>query len=290
MARWIVGVLALAALAANVPSTAAAAEDPVPLADVAHIHGVGFDPKDPGRVLLATHFGVFVATGDGMATPLSVTSDDFMGFTTVPGRSDLLVASGHPGTGGGNMGFITSEDGGVTWKQVSEGAAGPVDFHALTVSPANSDVLYGLYQGIQVSRNGGRAWVMAGEGPDAVIDLAASPVEENTVFAATGAGLYGSTDGGKTWKLIGPAAPITMVEAGPAGTVYVFVAGNGLYSFNPATQQWTPLNEGLGGREFLHMAVDASSSGHLVAATHASEVLESRDGGKTWAPYGATSR
>ncbi|MBI4923158.1 MAG: exo-alpha-sialidase [Devosia nanyangense] len=286
MSRWSFGVLAGAALAASGLSTAAFSEESVPLAEVAHIHGVGFDPKDPSRVLLATHFGVIVATGDGMATPLSVTSDDFMGFTTVPGRSDLLVASGHPGTGRGNMGFITSEDGGVTWRQVSEGSDGPVDFHALTVSPANPDVLYGLYHGIQVSRDGGRTWGLAGAGPAAVIDLAASSVDENMVFAATGAGLYRSTDGAETWELVGPVAPMTMVEAGPDGTVYAFVAGNGLYSLNPAAEQWTALNESLGGQEFLHMAADGSVEGHLVAATHASEVLESRDGGRTWAPYG----
>ncbi|MDP1731984.1 MAG: exo-alpha-sialidase [Devosia sp.] len=281
-----VGKRLLALAVAILSASAVVAEQSVAIRDVAHIHGVGFDPKDPSRVLLATHFGVFKASADGTADRVSTTRDDFMGFTTVPGNDDLLVASGHPETGG-NLGFMVSEDGGVNWRQVSEGAIGPVDFHALTVSPANPNVLYGLYRGIQSSRDGGQTWTMVGSGPDSVIDLAASSTDENTLFAATGAGLHGSRDGGKTWRLIGPAAPVTMVEIGTDGTLYAFFVGAGLYSSNAEATQWTILTEELAGREFLHMASDPSAPGHLVAVTHASEVFESHDGGKTWASYGS---
>jgi photosystem II stability/assembly factor-like uncharacterized protein len=280
--------LGLALVGAAISPTASSQER-IGIAEVAHIHGIAFDPKDSSRVLLATHYGVFEALADGSAARVSSTRDDFMGFTTVPGRSDLLVASGHPETGG-NLGFIASGDGGVTWRRVSEGAMGPVDFHALTVSPADPQVLYGLYRGIQSSRDGGQTWTLEGPGPDQVFDLAASPVDEDTLFAATGGGLQRSTDGGKSWSLVGPASPVTMVETGVDGTLYAFFAGAGLYSANAEATQWLAVNEELPGREFLHMASDPDDPDHLVAVTHASEVLESLDRGRTWAPFGSSSR
>lgn len=282
---WLFAVPFLAAPGSDVLG----AGDRVPIAEVAHIHGVAFDPKDPSRILLATHYGVFEALTDGRAAQVSTTRDDFMGFTIVPGRDDLLIASGHPETNG-NLGLITSDDGGANWRQVSEGAEGPADFHSLTVSPAKPDVIYGLYRGIQSSRDHGQSWEVMGPGPDRVIDLAASAVDEDALFAATGAGLFKSADAGKSWSLIGPSSPVTMVETGADGTLYAFFAGAGLYSANPEGTQWTALNHGLSGREFLHMASEPGMPAHLVAVTHAGEVLESLDGGKAWEAFGPSSR
>jgi hypothetical protein len=268
-------------------TSAALSDERVPVADLAHIHGIGFDPQQSSRLLLATHFGVYALDPGGLAAPLSETGDDFMGFTTVPGRNDLLVASGHPATGG-NLGVIASVDGGVSWQQLSPGAEGPVDFHALSVSRANPAAMFGLFQGIQASVDGGRTWRIVGPGPEAVIDLAASAMDESVVFAATGAGLMRSSDGGRSWTLQGPAVPVTMVETAPDGSLYIFVAGAGLYRGDPAGERWVALSETLAGREFLHMAVEPGDAANIVAVTHASEVLESRDGGRTWLPFGSS--
>jgi photosystem II stability/assembly factor-like uncharacterized protein len=123
-----------------------------------HFHGIAVDPSDPSRLYLATHHGLFLTSPDGTATRISDNANDYMGFTPHPTDSSLLYASGHP-AGGGNMGVILSEDGGKTWQQLSPGAQGPVDFHAMTISRADPNVIYGLYVhggGIQVSRDGGK--------------------------------------------------------------------------------------------------------------------------------------
>jgi hypothetical protein len=256
------------------------------IADLAHIHGLGFDPAQPGQLLVATHHGLYSVAPTGSASQVSEIANDFMGFVAETGDAGMLLASGHPPEGG-NLGLIASSDGGVSWSPVSSGAQEVADFHALAVSGANPDRIYGLFRGIQVSIDRGKSWAVASAGPSATFDLAASSVDEMTIFAATGGGLYRSDDGAESWTLHGPPSPVTMVTVGGDGTVYAFFAGVGLFSADADASNWTLLNDGLAGREFLHLAVDPKDASHLVAVTHANEVLESRDRGKSWAPYGA---
>jgi hypothetical protein len=60
----------------------------------------------------------------GPATMMKVRADKpngRMGFTPHPTNPSILYASGHP-AGGGNLGFIASEDGGRSWSQAKDGA------------------------------------------------------------------------------------------------------------------------------------------------------------------------
>lgn len=276
--------LATAAVACLVLTAAPRAQE-VPLAEVSHIHGIGFDPESPGAVLLATHYGVFRATPNGKASAISADTSDYMGFSVDPSGSGRLLASGHPGQGGG-LGVIASTDGGVNWTKLSDGANGPVDFHAMTISRTDPNVIYGLQGGIQVSRDGGENWTVAGPGPERVIDLSVAPTTADTVYAGAVAGLMRSTDAGASWASVGPSGrAATMVEATADGSLYVFFAGSGLYRL-PADGKWEALASSFGERYLLHLATDPGTPGHLVAVTDESAVLESTDGGKTWAPFG----
>lgn len=262
-----------------------AAAEQLPLSEVSHIHGVGFDPATPSSILLATHYGIYRATADGMAETVSLNADDYMGFTPDPGDPGRLLASGHPGQGG-NLGVIVSADGGATWSKLADGVSGPVDFHAMTISRADPKVIYGLYGGIQVSRDGGLSWALAGPGPQEVIDLAASPSEPGTALAGTTAGLMQSTDFGATWALVGPqGVAATMVEATGDSSLYVFLVGAGLFH-RPAGGDWVELASDFDERYLLHLAADPTNPVHLVATTQESALVESLDGGKTWKAFG----
>lgn len=260
---------------------------PMSLAEVSHIHGIAIDPANQGAVFLATHFGLYRGKSDGTAEPVSTDRNDYMGFTPDPANPGRLFASGHP-EGGGNMGVIFSDDNGATWTQVSAGANGPVDFHAMTVSRADPKTMYGLSGGVQVSRDSGASWIVAGPGPDRVIDMAASPSVPDIVYAGTVGGLMRSVDAGQTWALIGPANVATsMVEATADGSVYAFFAGGGLFKLSEGEGKWSPLASSFGQSYMLHLAGDAADPNHLVAVTEAGAILESRDGGTTWIPFGA---
>ncbi len=273
--------VAIAAIA--LASSAAAVE--LHISDVSHIHGIAFDSSTPGAVLLATHHGLYRAMSDGAAMAVSTDTSDYMGFSPDPSNSSRLLASGHPGPGG-NIGVILSTDGGASWTKIADGVNGPVDFHAMTISRADPNVIFGLYDSIQVSRDGGVNWTLAGPAPGRVIDLAASASTSDTVYAGTVEGLMQSKDAGASWALAGPAGvPTTMVEATGDGSLYAFFAGTGLFHL-PADGKWEPLASGFGERYLLHLAADPADARHLVAVNDESAVLESRDGGKSWAEFG----
>lgn len=278
-------VLLAALLGASAQATADEAIPAAKLGTLTHIHGIAVDRAQPGRLHIATHHGFFVVGADGMAVRVSPVQD-FMGFTPDP-ASATLYASGHPAEGG-NLGFIVSHDGGGTWTQVSPGAGGPVDFHAMDASPANPRVLYGSYGGIQVSRDGGETWAMAGPAPEGLIDLAAAPTSADRLYAATRVGLWSSADGGASWQPAGfDTEIVSLVAAGPGG-VYAFVVGRGLLTAPDRDPlEWTTVAGDFGERVLLHLAFDPGDATRAFAVTQESEVLASADGGRNWRPFGA---
>jgi photosystem II stability/assembly factor-like uncharacterized protein len=252
-----------------------------------HYHGIAFSRSGSAVLLLATHHGLFAVDKNGTATRVSPVQD-FMGFS--PDSTDPLryYASGHPASGG-NSGFLRSTDGGASWKQLSEGVGGPVDFHQMDVSLANPKVIYGSYGNIQVSRDGGNTWSVAGDPPPGLIALAASSLNDRQLYAATEKGLYVSEDTGATWSVTSfEDQVVSMIENGPDGLLYAFVVGKGLASTNENNlDAWTFLSLDFGDSIPLHFAVNELNHQHLALTTHKSEVLESVNGGRTWHPFGA---
>jgi photosystem II stability/assembly factor-like uncharacterized protein len=258
------------------------AEEPSDLTELAqttHIHGLAFDPQDGDRVLIATHHGFYTFDlGTQALAPLGDNRQDFMGFSV--DTSGIFYGSGHP-EAGGNSGVITSKDGGVSWTHLSDGAGGPVDFHQLTVSPADPATLFGAYNGdLQHSHDAGVTWDLVGPAPDKLIDLAASATDPSILYAATEAGLLKSEDSGRTW---GPAhtsqVPATFVETGPEGMLYAFILGLGLVRASEDDLEWEVVSEPVGGDYILHFATDGTRA---VAATGSGALLFSETGGESW--------
>jgi hypothetical protein len=199
----------------------------VPLDRLDHIHGLAVDPDRPSWLYVASHTGLFLTTPKGMAARVGGSKDDLMSFAAHPKDPEVFYASGHP-PGGGNLGFLASRDRGDSWQRVSPGAGGPVDYHAMDVSRADPKVIYGMYKGLQVSRDGGRTWRQAGPLPKDTFDLAASARASDTLYAATRGGLMVSRDGGGNWtRAYLERRPATLVHVAEGGRVYAFVYGVG---------------------------------------------------------------
>ncbi len=202
-----------------------------PETTISHGHGLAVDVKDSNKLYIATHYGLLVLMNEKDLFRIGKSRDDFMGFSLHPTDPNIFFTSGHSSFGG-NLGFQKSEDGGVTWKKVSDGINGPVDFHAMAVSPINPDLIYGWYQGdLQRSADQGKTWeiikdvtwanllseLQNGELPtialspadtkifneETIYHLAFDKNKPETVYALTDKNsLYKSTDTGATWNKI----------------------------------------------------------------------------------------
>ncbi len=261
------------------------------LAKNTHFHGIATHPADDAVIYLATHHGIFVVQSDGIAHRVSEDQNDYMGFTPHPSNATVLYGSGHP-VDGGNMGFITSSDGGENWSKLSDGIGGPVDFHQMDISKADPKTVIGVSGGLQISRDGGHTWFMVGSVPEGIIDIAASGVDANTFYAATRNGLMRTTDGGGTWV---PAhtltRPATLVHAALGGTLYAFQVGSGLMRTDEAKLRWQLVNDDFGEAYILHLAIAPDNEDALFAITidpntRAQTIIASQDGGETWTALG----
>ncbi len=261
----------------------------VALAKDTHFHGIAVNATDSSRIYLATHHGLYMTGIDGRVQLISEVRD-YMGFTAHPTDATILFASGHP-AGGGNLGFIVSRDGGRTWTKLSDGIGGPVDFHQMDVSKADPHVIYGVYQSLQRSTDGGQTWQSVGPAPADIIALAASSIDVNTLYAATQGGLKQSTDGGRTWKSLSDRTT-TMVHVTRDGTVYAFMIGTGLVRTAERNLALQVVGKGFGEEYLLHFATDPRDPQRLYAVTHnsrtrAQSVMTSQNGGERWTRLGA---
>lgn len=174
--------------------------------DVSHVHGLGVDPSDPSRVLIATHVGL-VAYSDGSLSKVGELSTDLMGFSI--GAGGQFIASGHPGydeDGPAALGVIVSSDGGEAWEPVA--LSGEADFHALDAWSDGVIGFDGAIGALRISDDGGTSWSQ-GATDVAAFDLAA---DETAIVATTEDGLRVSTDGGLSFAAASTAPLLQLVD------------------------------------------------------------------------------
>ena len=149
-------------------------------------------------------------------------------------------------------------------------------------------MLWQRYGNLQVSHDGGQTWAVTGAPPEKLVAIAASGVKAEQLYAATQNGLHVSVDAGATWQLLEfDGKVVSAVKAGPNGTLLAFVLGQGLMKASEdKPQEWTGLSNDFGDAIPLHIAIDPADGNHLALTTQNNDVLESRDSGSTWAPFG----
>ena len=168
-----------------------------------HVHGIGVDPTNSSILYIATH-GDFYQSISG-ATPVKVDKvrADYMAFNAPHDKDSPLYASGHPSSGG-NTGLIKSNDGGITWQSVAKVLEPAVDFHAMTLSKSDPNLILGFDsggRGLFKTIDAGKTWKNL-EYPEYISALAISSNNSQLIFAGTGNGIFKSNDGGTTWNHI----------------------------------------------------------------------------------------
>jgi photosystem II stability/assembly factor-like uncharacterized protein len=293
MRHLTIGLLLPLVLAGCAGTTPVAEETPsntatVSLADT-HIHGLSVDRATSNRVYIATHHGLLALEDDARLSRIGSSTDDFMGFSPHPTDPAIFFRSGHP-SGGGNLGVQKSDDGGLSWDTISSGGTGgPVDFHTMTVHPANPNVLFGWFNGqIRRSTDGGTTWEIFPE-RRSVLSLAGDPGNAETVYAGTQEGLLISTDQGDTWSSADPSlAGITIIDIEPQpenGDLLLATAEKGILSFGFSSEGGKSIEE-LGklpeGVLAVHIASDPKNREMLYALSKDNGFYKSTDGGQNW--------
>lgn len=270
-------------------SSSLAQDNLYPKQSITHGHGLAVDVQDPKKLYIATHHGLLVLLNERDLYRVGKSQDDYMGFSPHPTEATVFFSSGHPSFGG-NIGFQRSDDGGTTWKKISQGVGGPVDFHAMTVSPVNPSLIYGWYQGnIQRSTDQGTTWEIVNRNVLAVY-LAADPRDVNTVYAATprGQGVMVSRDQGVSFvslspELEGGAVSVIAVHPQDANVLLAFAERlGGLGKSTDAGTTWRKVRETFNNETVLHITFSRNNPGVVYALTHENTLFKSTDAGGTW--------
>ena len=250
---------------------------------ITHGHGLAVDVGDSNRLYIATHHGLLVLVNDKDLYAVGSSKDDYMGFSPNPRDAKVIFSSGHPESGG-NIGFQKSVDGGFTWEKISDGVNGPVDFHAMTVSPVNPDLIFGWYQGaIQRSIDGGKNWVIVSNTNVPIVSLAADPKDENIIYAASPRGLMVSKNKGEDWSVLFDGFVSTIaVNPGDSQKLISFSEKHKLARSNDGGKNWEPVNENFTGETPLHISFDKHKSEIIYTLTEKNSLYKSLDSGNTW--------
>ncbi|MBI3250820.1 MAG: hypothetical protein HYZ61_03195 [Candidatus Andersenbacteria bacterium] len=258
-----------------------------PVSAITHGHGLAVDVSDSTRLHIATHHGLLVLVNDKDLYRVGTSQDDYMGFSPHPTDPKIVFSSGHPRTGG-NIGVQRSDDSGFTWKSISRGANGPVDFHAMAISAANPNLMYGWYQGaLQRSQDGGTTWEIATRNIPQIIQLVANPIDENVVYAATPQGLLVSRNKGAEWSnasddLQGGAVVALAIDPQDPAKMFSFSQQSGLAKSADGGTTWEKINETFGGETVLFIAISKQQPDTVYTLTESNTIYKSTDGGNGW--------
>ncbi len=209
-----------------------------------HVHGLGLDPSDNSILYIATHGAFYQSISGSPPVKIGNSRDDFMAFNAPPVSDAPMYASGHPARGG-NTGLIKSTDGGRTWETVSSVLQPPVDFHAMSVSKSDPNIILGFDsggRGLFKTTDFGKTWENL-EYPEYISALAISPNDSELIFAGTGKGMYRSDDGGNSWNKVSYNGQRVLSLAIDDDTLYAFSPETGLERSFDFGQNWEKIAE-----------------------------------------------
>ncbi len=280
--------------AASTPTPTSAPAEPDPVAPTQgggsgggspYVGSLAVDPRS-GTLIIGTGTGLFrLENGAKRAEPFEGRLTAPQGKASISANMvlrfrapDRLVASGHPGGGSRvpeDLGLIESSDGGATWKPVS--LLGEEDLHALDVQ---GDVVVGQpveEARLLVSEDAGRSFAERTP-PELPTDVDLDPAAPRTMVVTTQQGIYGSTDGGKSWRQRDVLTVEVHLAWARSGTLYRVEAGGVVRASDDGGKSWTDAGDAGGPPS----AVTVDPEGRLYVALAGAVIKRSDDGGRTF--------
>lgn len=282
---------------------APAAPDPI---DWTPSRTLAIHPTNGNRLIVGVADWGFYITQNASAATVTWSPLTMPGATLPSGRavsfapSNPNIAYASFGDWGENGGIFRSNDGGLTWNMVAGNGDVTSVVTRLAIDPTNPNrVLAATYgQGVMVTTNGGDSWSPGNNGLTEMwlYNLEISPVNANIVYAGADFWIWQSSDGGASWGIADTAYPdfynwalalhptnSNIAYAGSRQLLLEFgYYGGGIYKTTNGGGTFTPQRNGLADTYVLDIVVDPNDPNMLYAATWASGIFRSADGGVTW--------
>ena len=198
------------------------------------------------------------------------------------------------------MGVFESKNAGERWVKKMEGMKEVLMVVTLGMDPARPSVMYaGTSGGVYKTSDQGAHWLQVNNGlvPEGMVktsralgvtSVQVDPFVPDTVYAATLAGLYKTTNGAASWVRIGESLQDQMIVAmvldrTRAGVIYL-AGRDGIHRSEDGGLNWTPLNDGFTTTNIRSLAQSATDAKVFYAGTNGSGLYKSLDGGAHWEP------
>jgi photosystem II stability/assembly factor-like uncharacterized protein len=249
-------------------------------------------------------YGVHLLVSEDFGADWDIRFTGFRGISAYSMAISPNYAEDHLVVVGIGGGLRLTRDGGRSYSGVDlppYGGAESALYNAIRTvafSPdfAHDQTLFGIGNGgFYRSLDGGLSWTVGPPPLDHPWNLVVSsnfPVD-STLFAAGPHGDNGvrrSEDGGRTWRAVGPNAPITALALAPdypsTHELYLVASNVGFYRSTDRGESWEPPTSGLDGAYPTTLALSGkfALNGTMVAVTEANGVFESTNRGVTWHP------
>jgi photosystem II stability/assembly factor-like uncharacterized protein len=267
--------------------------------------GLVLDPHDPDTVYVGTEGptvrrSIFRSTDGGRTWRILDVGRRAGLLAFHPRMAGTLYASdwGTPPSLAG-AGILESTDGGRSWRALSAGPT-TAQVNGIVVDPRNPGIAYAAVEARGVFKRTAGGWHAANTGLSPNLDVQAVAVEASnpaTIYAATGRGVFKSTDGAASWHAVAgtDASAVRALARDPRhpGALHahglaldpkdptVLYAGTeaGLFTSTNGGTSWRALGGRLTDTEVYAVAIDPDE--RIYAGT-AIGVLVSTDGGASW--------
>ncbi|TMJ05521.1 MAG: hypothetical protein E6H01_02935 [Bacillati bacterium ANGP1] len=179
--------------------------------------------------------------------------------------------------------MFKSTDGGENWRILHVGRTGCMPL-SLVIDPKSPTTLYVVIsgEGIFKSTDGAMTWreINSGLARDEksqagsniyVGGLAIDPKTPTTLYAVQSTGVFISTDGGDTWRLLGDLSNLKAfslaIDPQTTTTIYAGTYGGGVFKSTDGGESWRALNMGLTNLVVWGLAVDPKTPTTIYAIT-----------------------